>query len=214
MKNLKIVGVNIFLERRKTRLYVGALVRKDGELVFTYDEHYFRARNVIPVGPEFPLTQRQFSSEFLFPSFVDRIPSLQNPAYPEYCEMMGIDPKEKDPLVLLSTIARRGPSSFIYYPMYERKITSKEVIDFRKKIGLTTREFATVFEFSQSALNGLERDRILGSEILKRLEILLKHPHVALEFLTLNGGCLMFDRWKNAVNSLKAMQEDKGNATL
>lgn len=210
MRNLKIIGVDIFLEKRKTRLYVGTLIRKSGKLVFTYDEHYFKAKNVIPLGPEFPLTQKEFIAESLFPSFVDRIPSVQNPAYPEYCLAMGVDPKERDSIILLSTIGRKGPSSFIFYPIFDRKLAAKDVIKFRESLGLTTREFSAVFEFSQSSLNALERNRILGSEILKRLEIILNFSDVALDFLFINGGYLTYEKWIKATNQLKAMKSNFG----
>ncbi len=207
MRNLKIIGVDIFLEKRRTRLHVGILKRENEKLVFTYDENYFKAKNIIPLGPEFPLTQREFSTEKLFPSFEDRIPSLQNPAYPEYCSAMGIDLKERDPIILLSTIGRKGPSSFIFYPIFERKVTTEDVIKFRESLGLTTREFSAVFEFSQSSLNALERNRILGSEILKRLEIILNFPDVALDFLLVNGGHLIHKKWIKATNKLKEQQK-------
>lgn len=75
MRTLKIIGVDIFLEKRKTRLHVGVLKRVNGIMMFTYDDHYFTAKNIIPLGPEFPLTQKQFVSNKLFPSLEDRIPS-------------------------------------------------------------------------------------------------------------------------------------------
>jgi len=142
MRSLKIIGVNIFLEKRRTRLHVGILKQENAKLVFTYDENYFKAKNIIPLGPEFSLTQREFSSEKLFPSLEDRLPSPQNPAYPEYCLAMGIDLKERNPIILLSTIGRKGPSSFIFYPIFERTVTAKDVIEFRESLGLTTREFS------------------------------------------------------------------------
>lgn len=207
MRNLKIVGVDIFLEKRKTRVHVGILKRVNAKFIFAYDENYFKAKNVIPLGPEFPLTQREFSKEKLFSSLEDRIPSLQNPAYPEYCLAMGIDPEERDPMILLSTIGRKGPSSFIFYPIFERKLTAEDVIKYRESLGLTTREFSAIFEFSQSSLNALERNRILGSEILKRLEIILKFPAVALNFLLINGGYLIHEKWIKAINKIKEEQK-------
>jgi HipA-like protein len=209
MRNLKIIGVDVFLEKRRTRLHVGVLKKVNGKLVFTYDEHYFKAKNIIPLGPEFPLTQKEFFSEQLFPSLEDRIPSIQNPAYPEYCLAMGIDPKERDPIILLSTIGRKGPSSFIFYPIFERKITTEDVVKFRESLELTTREFSAIFEFSQSSLNALERNRILGSEILKRLEIILNFPSVALDFLLLNGGHLIYEKWIKATDVLKALNQKR-----
>lgn len=203
MRKLKIIGVDIFLEKRKTRLHVGVLKRVNGVMMFTYDDHYFTANNIIPLGPEFPLTQKQFESNHLFPSLEDRIPSKQNPAYPEYCQLMGIDPNEQDAFILLSTIGRKGPSSFMFSPIFERKMKPEDLIKFRELLGLTTREFAKVFEFSQPSLNALERGRTSGKDILKRLEILLNFPDVALDLLIINGGHLIYDKWIAAVEYLK-----------
>jgi HipA-like protein len=203
MRNLKIIGVNVFLEKRKTRLHVGTLKRTNGKMVFTYDDRYFTMKNVIPLGPEFPLTRKQFVSDQLFPSLEDRIPSQKNPAYPEYCQLMGIDPKESDPLILLSTIGKKGPSSFIFSPSFERNIGPEDLIKFRESLGLTTREFGKVFEFSQPSLNALERGRTSGKDVLKRVEILINFPDVGLDFLLLNSGCLVHDKWIAAVKQLK-----------
>src|SRR3990167_7969123 len=173
MKPLKIIGLFIFLKKRKTQRLVGRLYKIDQKFVFTYEDSYFNASNSIALAPEFPLTQKEFSSDKFFPS-------VQNPAYPEYCIAMGIDPKERDPLILLSTVGSKGPSSFIFYPIFKRDVHSKDIVEFRNMLGLTTREFASVFEFSQSSLNALERGRRKGVETLKRLEILLHFPKVAL----------------------------------
>jgi HipA-like protein len=204
MRKLKIIGVNIFLEKRKTRLCVGVLKRMNGKLTFSYDDHYFAAKNIIPLGPEFPLTQKHFVSNQLFPSLEDRIPSKQNPAYPEYCKLMGIDPGERDPLILLSTIGKKGPSSFVFSPLFERNMRPEDLVKFRESLGLTTREFANAFEFSQPALNALERGRTSGKDMLKRLEILLNFPAVALDLLRSNSGYLHYDKWIAAVKYLKA----------
>lgn len=203
MRHLKVIGVDIFLEKRKTRLHVGVLEKIHNKLVFTYDEGYFKAKNIIPLGPEFPLTQKQFRSEQLFPSLEDRIPSQQNPAYSEYCQLMGVDPKERDPFILLSTIGKKGPSSFVFSPIFERKILVEDLRKFRKFLGLTTREFATVFEFSQTSLNAFEKGRTSGKDILKRLEILLNFPAVSLDLLFVNSGYLVYEKWNNAVEKLK-----------
>lgn len=209
MRNLKIIGVDVFLEKRKTRLHVGVLKRTNEKMVFTYDDRYFTMKNIIPLGPEFPLTQKQFESDHLFPSLEDRIPSQQNPAYPEYCQLVGIDPKEANPLILLSTIGKKGPSSFIFSPLFERNIGPEDLVKFRESLGLTTREFAKVFEFSQPSLNALERGRTSGKDILKRLEILINFPNVALDFLILNSGCLVHDKWIAATEQLMK-NENKG----
>lgn len=205
MRMLKVIGVGVFLEKRKTRVPVGVLQKEGKDFVFTYNDRYFRMRNVIPLGPEFPLTQQQFRAKELFPSLVDRIPSRRNPAYPEYCQMMGIDPQENDPFILLSTIGRRGPSSFVFSPIFERKVVAQDLVEFRKRLGLTTREFAAVFELSQASLNAFERGRSSGKDLVKRLDVLLHFPAVALDLLLINGGHLMHEKWVHAVKTLEAM---------
>jgi HipA-like protein len=209
MRPLKIIGIFVFLEKRKTQTLVGSLYKIDRKLVFTYEDSYFNAKHSIPLGPEFPLTQKQFSSDKLFPSLEDRIPSTQNPAYPEYCLAMGIDPNERDPFILLSTVGSKGPSSFIFHPIFMRDITPKDIVEFRHTLGLTTREFAAVFEFSQNSLNALERGRRASIEIIKRLEILLHFPAVALYFLLVNRGYLTHEKWVNASDKLKILAKNK-----
>ncbi len=204
--SLEIIGVAVFLEKRMTRIFVGELLRSGSSLVFTYDELYFRAENVIPLGPEFPLTQRQFISKTLFPSFEDRIPSSQNPAYKEYCLATGIDPEEKDPFTLLSAIGKRGPSSFVFYPIFERSISVEKVIAFRQALKLTTREFAHLFELSQSSINALERKRSSGKDLLKRLEIILKFPDVGFYLVTVNGGILLPEKLAYVMKFLSKMR--------
>lgn len=210
MQKLKIKGVDVFLEKRKTRMHVGILTITNDRFKFCYDDVYFYADHVIPLGPEFPLTQKEFISEELFPSFVDRIPSKQNPAYPDYCRQMGIDPLERNPLVLLSTIGRKGPSSFIFSPWVERHIYPEELVAFRKSLGLTTRDFAKVFEFSQTAITAFEGGKIAGKDVGKRLEILLHFPEVALQLLKINSGQIVFEKWEIAAKFLEEKLKQKG----
>jgi len=72
---------------------------------------------------------------------------------------------------------------------------------------LTTREFSSVFEFSQSSLNALERNRTSGKDNLKRIEILLNFPAVALDLLLMNRGFVAYDKWIKAVEKLKELRE-------
>lgn len=64
-------------------------------------------------------------------------------------------------------------------------------------------QISTIFEISQASLNAFERNRILGSEILKRLEIILNFPNVAQDLLVMNGGHLIYEKWLKAINYLK-----------
>jgi len=111
---------------------------------------------------------------------------------------MNIDPSEKNPFVLLATIGSRGPSSFIFAPVYHHSLSSKAVQEFRKQLGLTTREFAHIFEITQASLSALERGTISGREILKRLELIVQFPEVALYYLHINGYILINERFNKA----------------
>lgn len=190
VKQNKILAIKVFLERYKTRQYVGKLTRDDNEFTFEYDKHYMSARNVISLGPEMPLTKQQYHSKQLFVPFVDRIPSRENPAYEEYCEATGISSEENDVFVLLATIAKRGPSSFIFEAEYDDKFSANDLKRYREQLSMSAREFAECFETTQATITRIEKGQASGSETLKRIAIYAKHPEIALEQLQRRGGCL------------------------
>lgn len=196
-KNCDIVsGVQVFLEFKSRRLYVGLLTKVKNYFHFEYDQKYLRARSAISLGPEMPLTRRIFQSESLFIPFSDRIPSQENPAYVEYCEATGISKYETNPFILLTTIARRGPSSFIFEPWYNDTFTGKDLLIFRKSLGLSVKEFATCFEFSAASITRIELNKSSGRDLLKRAEIYAHHPEVALEQIKKHGGILHSNKQK------------------
>src|SRR3989344_5011997 len=177
--------VLVYLERRKTKQYVGRLIRnsesKKGPYEFEYDLPYLLNKKAIPLGPEFPLTKQKFKSEKLFQTFEDRIPSRKNPAFVEYCAEFGIEAKETDPMILLPTIGKRGASSFIFekIDLTEDHLYT-ETIGFRKKLNLTLREFAAAFSFSTVTIQKIETGKAPNSEAVKRLRIYAHFPSVAL----------------------------------
>lgn len=179
-KSKKIEAVDVYLEKRKSREYVGRLSREGKKFVFTYNNSYLYKDRSIPLGPDLPLTKANFTSNTLFQSFEDRIPSNKNPAYQEYCSMVGINPSEKDPLTLVATLGQKGPSSFIFSPAPTISITSEDIVNFRKDLRLTVREFSELFDFAPATINRIENKIILGKDALKRLEIYFYFPEVAL----------------------------------
>jgi HipA-like protein len=203
MRPVKTIGVDVFLEKRTTRQHVGILQKIGRKFVFTYSDSYFKARHAIPLGPEFPLTEKKVTSTTFFLSLEDRIPSRKNPAYEEYCAAVGVSPEEQNPLVLLSTLGRKGPSSFVFYPILSYEITAKDILSFRQELGLTTREFANIFEISQKSLNAIETGRSESHETFRRIEILMLFPALALHFLTLNRGWLVHEKWEKAISALQ-----------
>lgn len=206
-----IVAVDVYLEKRKTRVYVGKLTCENLEYRFVYDKNYLQAKTAIPLGNELLLTQREYISKTLFSFFSDRIPSRENPSYPDYCISAGISETEENSLVLLSTIGRKGPSSFIFEPKYAMGFDGKICKSFREKLGLTTREFASVFSVAKATVNAIEGGKHSCKEVLKRLEIYYRYPSVALYEIFIFGGAL-HDRKKNQIiNILERQQKDLGN---
>lgn len=196
LKNGNIVGLLVYLEKRKTRQFVGEL-RFDEEkkaFCFSYHRRYLISDNIIPLGPEFPLTKQHFESKDLFPSLNDRIPSRQNPAYRDYCYAMGITVKEENPIILLATIGKRGPSSFIFEPHYANDFNGGALKKYRMELNLTAREFADCFDITQAALTRIEQGKATGHEVLKRIELYYKFPEVALYQLQKKGGALHSDK--------------------
>lgn len=202
-----IVGVQVVLEKSSSILLVGELTVKEGEFHFKYDEDYLHLPKAIPLGPEMPLTRRIYQSEQLFRPFTDRIPSRENPAFSEYCKSMGISVDENDPLILLSTIASRGPSSFLFKPIYCESFTGSDLKSFRNNLGLSVREFAICFDFSRAGITRVETGISDGREILKRVEIYVLYTEVALDQLRRRAAHLHQKKLERAKNWLV----DQGN---
>ena len=178
----KIKAILVYLELKTTRELVGKLEYKNKKYCFSYDKRYLELKKALPIGPELPLTKLYFESEELFPSFVDRIPSKHNPAYTDYCAEFSIDVDEENQLILLATIGRKGPSSFIFEPEYN-SFTANDLKSFRQELGLTTRDFAECFGITQATIVRIENGQTSGSEVLKLLEIFYLFPHVAQYYI-------------------------------
>jgi HipA-like protein len=180
-----IIGIKVYLEKKsRKREFVGRLERTNNNYQFFYEESYLNCSKSIPLGPELPLTKREFTSSILFPSLADRIPSKENAAYREYCDQFGINPEEKDPCILLATIGRRGPSSFVFEPIWKETFTAASLKKFRKELGLSTRDFAECFGLTQATVVRIENAQTSGKETLKFIEVLYKIPEAATYFIS------------------------------
>lgn len=207
-KDLKIISVDVFLEKRKAMVYVGRLTRENKGYKFVYEKNYLYSKGVIPLGNELPVTQREHLSIKLFPSLSDRIPLRENPSYADYCRVAGISETEEDVLVLLPTIGKRGPSSFIFEPVYDRCFDGETCKKFRLELGLTIREFAGVFDLSTTTLMAVERGKNSGREVLKRLEIYYRYPDVALKEIFIRGGVLHEKKRIRIIQILKCRKKN------
>lgn len=151
--------LEVYSETQRARVFVGHLwFAPDTELyTFEYDRKYLKG-SAIPLGPDLPLRKRTHQSKKgrLFPSLEDRIPSRENPAYEEYCRAQGINPKEKNEIILLGTIGKRGPSTFIFEPVYKEQPIGPVLVAFRRQLGLTVRELSALFDLNYPTISRLE----------------------------------------------------------
>jgi HipA-like protein len=175
-----IIAVDVYLEKIKSKAYVGQLKFFKDKYIFKYQKAYIYSKNPLALGPDLPLTKKIHESKILFLSLQDRIPSKENPAYSEYCESEGITKDEKNPLVLLATIGKRGPSSFIFEPVFKQSFTGKDLAKYRHKLDLTIREFAAAFDISNATIQNIEKGKSSGKDILKRVAIYHNFPIIAL----------------------------------
>ena len=203
-------AVDVYLERTSARQYVGRLKKAGGKFIFEYSETYQYSENALSFGPDLPINKKTHFSLKLFPSFADRIPSRENPAYEEYCRSAGISPSEKNPFVLLAKLGRKGPSSFILAPVFEEANFSREDLkQFRKDLNLSIREFAELFDVSSATVYRIENNKSSGKNVLKRIKIYFDFPEKALAKIE-HTGHKINDEKKHFVQAfLKSKSQEK-----
>src|SRR3989338_7418629 len=204
----EIVGVDVFLERFQTRVYVGILRQEKNQFIFSYDKTYLNMKNILPLGPEFPLTCQEYSSDKLFPSFLDRLPDSESPSYADDCTHVGLAITTTDPIVLLARF-KRGPSSFIFEPIYKNKYSYQHIEKLKDKLGLSLQDVAYLFDVSLSSLQKIKTKDTPGNEILRQIELYLEVPE-ALEFqIQRNAKYLHPEKVKKALEFLNKEKAEK-----
>jgi transcriptional regulator with XRE-family HTH domain len=99
----------------------------------------------------------------------------------------------------LSTIGRKGPSSFIFEPEYN-SFTAEDLKNFRQELGLTTRDFAECFGITQATIVRIENGQTSGNEVLKLLEIFYLFPSAAEYYVRKYGKKLHYKTEERVVN--------------
>lgn len=193
--------IYIFSQIKEKRIFVGRLWRKSGFFYFEYSPEYKKAKTALALGPEFPIWKSEFKSKTLFASLQDRIPSRQNPAYKDYCKEWGIDENETDELVLLTTIGKRGPSTFIFEPTLNKSYTGNDLRKFRSRLGLSQSEFELLFEVAHATLVRLENATSQNPFYLRYFEVFDKIPE-ALKLLIQERGIYLHDEKKERILKL------------
>lgn len=185
--------LHVFSESRKRRIFVGTLNwdKAKNQFEFKYDAKYAKSKKAIPIGKELDLFKKSHVSKGkLFPSFVDRIPSRDNPAYEDYCKSQGISVDEESPIILLVSIGRRGPSTFIFEPVFNNDFSYLDVKKFREDIELSINDFSLAFDINPPTLQRLESGKKADLGTIRRIQIYLLFPKVAMWQIELNAGKL------------------------
>ena len=184
--------MEIYAETGKRRYLVGVLSyqpEKDN-YSFQYEYSYMMLRSGIPLGPDLPYSSMPIESKpgTLFGTILDRIPSKENPAYPDYCYSQGISPDETNLIILLATIGRRGPSSFVFEAVYiPIDDTVEQLKQFRQDLELTRYDFAMAFGFPEITIEKVEKRITQDRNILRLIDHILTYPQVALDQLDVTG---------------------------
>lgn len=190
---MPINKINVFSQTANKRTLVGILYRHNGNYFFEYDRAYRILKSAISFGPEFELWKEKFSSRELFPSLLDRIPSRQNPAYGDYCKQWGIAEDEGDPFVLLTTIGRRGPSTFVFEAV-SQTYSPEDIKAFRNKLNLNQREFSLLFGISQATLSKLEKGKSSYPTIESFIRLCEEVPQAMMWLLKTRGQYIHDDK--------------------
>jgi hypothetical protein len=181
----------IFHEGRRRRVFVGELIyhEKENRYELIYDKNYACSKKSIPLGPGLDLFKARHISArgVLFPSLADRIPSKDNPAYEDYCKSQGISVNETSSIILLGSVGRRGPSSFIFEPVYKKEFPVETLLKCRKNLHISRHDFAMALGFSETTLQKVETLKSHDANILKLLQIYFDFPEVALWQLKQTG---------------------------
>lgn len=207
--------LRIFHEGRKRRIFAGELIynRDKDRYELIYDKKYVRSKNAIPIGPDLSLfTLHHLSAKGkIFSSFLDRIPDRSNPAYQDYCKAEGIAVDEKNPIILLGAIGKRGPSSFIFEPVFINEFNPVEITKLREQLQITQHDLARAFDISKTTLQRIEAGVSKDLNTLKRLQILFKFPSVALWQLKLTGSYIHSNVLEKLVAYFESKCDEKNN---
>ena len=204
-------AIDIYLEKSKTRQYVGRLSQYKKKFIFEYDKNYLYSENSISIGPDLPLKKDRHSSSELFPSFEDRIPHQENPAYKEYCQDVGIDSSEKNFFILLSTLGKKSPINPFVCELVREKtnFSAEDLRSFRKNLGFSIREFAFVFDVSPASIYRIENGKTTGRDTLKKIANYFRYLKLGLNKVQ-NSSRLNESKKKRAVDFLRSKIQKAG----
>lgn len=184
--------LEIYHEGRKRKILVAHLFHdtESDRFKLEYEPQYLSSKKAIALGPELTLQTKNHQSDTceLFPSLLDRIPSKKNPAYAEYCQQQGIAVDEANPIILLTTLGRKGSSTFIIEPVYQLIEDIPALLSkFRDALQLSRWDIAMFFDMPELTLLKVEKGRCQDKNILRLIGLYMVDARVALQQLDLTG---------------------------
>lgn len=192
--NLKLdpTKLLIFHELKKRRIYVGELIYdvKLNVYKLLYDRQYANSKSAIPLDLDLTLDKLIHVSKKgqLFAALLDRIPERANPAYADYCHAQNISVAEQNPIILLGSIGRKGPSTFVFEAVYKDNFSIADIIKLRRELNITQHDLAKAFSIKNVTLQRMESGISNDENTIKLLQIYFNFPQVALWQLLQTGG--------------------------
>lgn len=89
---------------------------------------------------------------------------------------------------MLISIGKRGPSTFIFEPVFLNNFTYEDVRKFRESLDISIHEWAAAFDFNPPTLQRLESGKKTDLSTIRRAQIYLEFPEAAMWQLELNSG--------------------------
>lgn len=184
--------LQVYSEGNRKRIFVGTLKHLEEDTFhFKYSRDYLSSKGAIQLGPDLPLTKIEHKTvgPKVFSSFEDRIPSQANPAYAEYCQAYDISPQETNSILLLTTIGRRGPSTFVFEPVYitGENLTKDALRKFRVTNKISLRIMAEAFNLNYLTLQRIEKGTSKDRNTIRLVFLYLNFPDVAIWAVTINA---------------------------
>jgi len=174
--------IRVFSETKRKRRFVGELLRTKQGFEFVYSDEWLNYDKAFDLGPDIPLSGKTYRFSNLPDSFKTRIPPKSSENYKRYCEERGISSQETDVMILLGTIAHKGPSSFVFElsdELEKNQIVKDRIHSLLKVVSL--RDLATLFQIPVSSMSRfIHNDISKASSLYKLIEICLLSPEAFL----------------------------------
>lgn len=94
---------------------------------------------------------------------------------------------KKNPIILLGSIGKKGPSSFIFESVYEDDFTGIDLIKIRESLDISQHDLAQAFGLSEITLKKIESGKSKDPNTLRLIQIFFTFPESGLWQLRKTG---------------------------